>query len=153
MARPELGNRHECEACGSKFYDLLRPEPICPKCGQIVDVSGGTKKPAAKKKAEPAEPEIDATNEEETVDIDVDASGVFDEDEDDDGVEEVNLSEENAEAMLGQLSANENGDDEVVPGSGAMDDIEDDDDFGTDVSYASGDDDESSDDEDESEDE
>ena len=150
MARPELGNRHECEACGAKFYDLLRPEPACPKCGHVVDASGGTKKPAPKK-TKPVEPELDAANEEETVDIDVDASGIFDEDEDDDGVEEVNLSEENAEAMLGQLSASENGDDEVVPGNGAMDDIDDDNDFDTDVSYASGDDDESSDDEEESE--
>ena len=150
MARPELGNRHECEACGAKFYDLLRPDPACPKCGHVVDTSGGAKKPAPKK-TKPTKPKLEAANEEETVDIDVDASGVFDEDEDDDGVEEVNLSEENAEAMLGQLSANENGDDEVVPGSGAMDDINDDDDFDTDVSYASGDDDESSDDEEESE--
>lgn len=30
---PDLGNRHDCYNCGAKFYDLGRPEPLCPKCG------------------------------------------------------------------------------------------------------------------------
>ena len=30
---PDLGNKFECYSCGSKFYDLGRPDPICPKCG------------------------------------------------------------------------------------------------------------------------
>ena len=30
---PELGNKYECFSCGSKFYDLGRADPICPKCG------------------------------------------------------------------------------------------------------------------------
>jgi len=30
---PELGTKHECFHCGAKFYDLGKPEPICPKCG------------------------------------------------------------------------------------------------------------------------
>jgi uncharacterized protein (TIGR02300 family) len=32
MAR-DLGVRYVCFNCGGKFYDLHRPEPICPKCG------------------------------------------------------------------------------------------------------------------------
>ncbi len=28
-----LGTRHGCLSCGTKFYDLNRPEPRCPKCG------------------------------------------------------------------------------------------------------------------------
>ncbi|MEE8581798.1 MAG: FYDLN acid domain-containing protein [Myxococcota bacterium] len=28
-----LGTKYECFACSAKFYDLNRPEPICPKCG------------------------------------------------------------------------------------------------------------------------
>lgn len=27
-----LGGKHQCFACGAKFYDLNRPEPVCPKC-------------------------------------------------------------------------------------------------------------------------
>jgi uncharacterized protein (TIGR02300 family) len=30
---PELGNKFECFSCGAKFYDLGKPEPVCPKCG------------------------------------------------------------------------------------------------------------------------
>ena len=30
---PELGNKYECFSCGAKFYDLGKPEPVCPKCG------------------------------------------------------------------------------------------------------------------------
>jgi hypothetical protein len=33
LVKPGLGGRWECYSCGSKFYDLGRPEPTCPKCG------------------------------------------------------------------------------------------------------------------------
>jgi uncharacterized protein (TIGR02300 family) len=29
----ELGSKHECPNCASKFYDLGRSEIVCPKCG------------------------------------------------------------------------------------------------------------------------
>lgn len=29
----DLGNKYECFSCGAKFYDMGRPDPICPKCG------------------------------------------------------------------------------------------------------------------------
>jgi hypothetical protein len=32
-ARTELGLKYVCFSCGAKFYDLNRPEPLCPKCG------------------------------------------------------------------------------------------------------------------------
>jgi uncharacterized protein (TIGR02300 family) len=32
MAKPELGLKRICVACGAKFYDLLRAPAICPKC-------------------------------------------------------------------------------------------------------------------------
>jgi hypothetical protein len=31
--KSKLGNRYQCFQCGLKFYDLNRPEPLCPKCG------------------------------------------------------------------------------------------------------------------------
>jgi hypothetical protein len=33
IIKPGLGGRWECYGCGSKFYDLGKPDPICPKCG------------------------------------------------------------------------------------------------------------------------
>ncbi|MDP2304573.1 MAG: FYDLN acid domain-containing protein [Pseudomonadota bacterium] len=31
--KSKLGKRFQCFQCGLKFYDLNRPEPLCPKCG------------------------------------------------------------------------------------------------------------------------
>lgn len=33
MAAKDLGNKFVCFKCGTKFYDLKKPEPVCPKCG------------------------------------------------------------------------------------------------------------------------
>ena len=30
--RSRLGSKWECFSCGAKFYDLNKPEPLCPKC-------------------------------------------------------------------------------------------------------------------------
>ena len=30
---PELGKKYECFHCHTKFYNLGKPEAICPKCG------------------------------------------------------------------------------------------------------------------------
>lgn len=29
-----LGGKHTCFACSAKFYDMNRPEVVCPKCGE-----------------------------------------------------------------------------------------------------------------------
>jgi len=33
MAKPELGLKRTCVACGAKFYDMTRQPALCPKCG------------------------------------------------------------------------------------------------------------------------
>jgi hypothetical protein len=30
---PELGKKYTCYSCHTKFYDLGKPMPLCPKCG------------------------------------------------------------------------------------------------------------------------
>ncbi len=56
----ELGTRHECEECGTKFYDLGNSEIRCPKCSWNPDepkvdleaaAEGPGEKKATKKKA------------------------------------------------------------------------------------------------------
>ncbi len=42
----DLGTKHVCFNCATKFYDLKKPVPACPKCG--VDQRS---KPAAAPKA------------------------------------------------------------------------------------------------------
>jgi uncharacterized protein (TIGR02300 family) len=33
VAKPELGNRHQCNRCGARFFDLNKSPITCPKCG------------------------------------------------------------------------------------------------------------------------
>ncbi len=35
MAKPELGNKHQCQNCGARFFDLNKTPITCPKCGAI----------------------------------------------------------------------------------------------------------------------
>ncbi|HTR16038.1 MAG TPA: TIGR02300 family protein [Acetobacteraceae bacterium] len=32
MAKPELGTKRVCVACGTRFYDLTHSPAVCPKC-------------------------------------------------------------------------------------------------------------------------
>lgn len=33
MPAKDLGTKYACFKCGTKFYDLKKPDPLCPKCG------------------------------------------------------------------------------------------------------------------------
>jgi uncharacterized protein (TIGR02300 family) len=33
MPAKDLGLKYVCFKCGTKFYDLKKPDPVCPKCG------------------------------------------------------------------------------------------------------------------------
>ena len=50
MAKKKLGNKYVCYQCGCKFYDLSRPQPICPKCGANQH-EGPKRRPSAPPKA------------------------------------------------------------------------------------------------------
>jgi uncharacterized protein (TIGR02300 family) len=69
MAR-DLGTKYICYKCGTKFYDLKKPVPACPKCGadqRDAPVAKSTSARAAKvvPTKEPEEAEIPATEDEE----------------------------------------------------------------------------------------
>ncbi len=69
MAR-DLGTKYICYKCGTRFYDLKKPAPTCPKCGadqRDAPVAKPTSGRAAKALAakEPEEAEIPATEDEE----------------------------------------------------------------------------------------
>lgn len=32
MAKPELGEKHTCVSCGTRFFDLGKQPVVCPKC-------------------------------------------------------------------------------------------------------------------------
>lgn len=33
MPAKDLGNKFVCFKCNAKFYDMKKPDPVCPKCG------------------------------------------------------------------------------------------------------------------------
>jgi len=33
MPAKDLGTKFLCYKCSTKFYDLRKPDPVCPKCG------------------------------------------------------------------------------------------------------------------------
>jgi len=35
VGKPELGNKHHCQNCGTRFFDLHKSPTTCPKCGAI----------------------------------------------------------------------------------------------------------------------
>lgn len=82
-----LGKKYTCHSCSTKFYDLNKPEKICPKCR-----ADQTQKPTGKQKGRASKvSEYDITEDEiaevpdelidETEEIEIDEETVIDEEE------------------------------------------------------------------------
>lgn len=56
MPAKDLGSKHVCFKCSTKFYDLKKPDPICPKCGS--DQREATAKPEGRRSRLSAVPKI-----------------------------------------------------------------------------------------------
>jgi uncharacterized protein (TIGR02300 family) len=56
MPAKELGTKHVCFKCGTRFYDLKKSPPVCPKCGADQRESPAVKAPAAEKRRPPPRP-------------------------------------------------------------------------------------------------
>lgn len=73
MPAKDLGTKHTCYKCGTKFYDLKKPEPLCPKCGADQRQSPALRAPGERRKPAPKpapvavveEPEVEAELDEE----------------------------------------------------------------------------------------
>ena len=76
--RSNLGRRYTCFSCACKFYDLGRPDALCPKCGtdQVDDpapdprVAAMAASKAAAKKAKAAAPDPKAKEKDSPSDTD-----------------------------------------------------------------------------------
>jgi uncharacterized protein (TIGR02300 family) len=74
MAAKDLGQKYTCFKCSTKFYDLRKPIPVCPKCGvdqremPVVKASSRKSAPKAVEEAETEAPELDEELEKEEED-------------------------------------------------------------------------------------
>jgi len=103
--KARLGERWICFSCAAKFYDLNKPEPLCPKCGSNQHESPLFKKPkrakkATKKAARPPAPieddyERDVGNsDDDDVDESDDLSMVGDNDDEELDLDDLEMTEE-----------------------------------------------------------
>lgn len=62
---PELGDKHTCADCETKYYDLGRADATCPKCGsanRVIDDEIATvpaRAPRTKSQPKPEAPDDD----------------------------------------------------------------------------------------------
>ena len=56
MPAKDLGTKHVCFKCGAKFYDLKKPEALCPKCGADQRQSPANRPAPEPRKSRPAAP-------------------------------------------------------------------------------------------------
>jgi uncharacterized protein (TIGR02300 family) len=73
MPAKDLGTKHLCFKCGTRFYDLRKPVLICPKCGTDQRESTAAKgPPPAEKRVRAARPVEPTVEEAEVADADLD---------------------------------------------------------------------------------
>jgi len=87
MPAKDLGTKHVCFKCGTKFYDLRKPETVCPKCGADQKDSPANRPapeprrsrlaavPKAPEPAEPEAPEAEEAEDLESFDDDEEVAG------------------------------------------------------------------------------
>lgn len=63
MPAKDLGVKHVCWKCGTKFYDLKKADPVCPKCGSDPRQAPQTKAPPAQERRRAASREKERTEE------------------------------------------------------------------------------------------
>lgn len=100
MAKSSIGDKQVCPDCESKFFDLGRKPPTCPKCGAVVEVVKVTAKakskpvpvpeavPAPVKKAPESDDDEDEVDPDLELVEDIEDDLAEDEDEADDEEEE-----------------------------------------------------------------
>ena len=67
MAKPELGAKHQCQQCATKFFDLNRDPILCPKCGAVFQALPASRAPvrtvapvvASESEVEPENPGVE----------------------------------------------------------------------------------------------
>jgi uncharacterized protein (TIGR02300 family) len=58
MPAKDFGTKFVCFKCSTKFYDMKKPDPICPKCGADQREAAATKASESRRSRLAAVPKI-----------------------------------------------------------------------------------------------
>ena len=105
MAKPELGLKRVCVACGTKFYDLTKQPAICPKCGTEQPADQPRARRPGGNVAEEKRPKKPAPG---TDDPDVEVEGA-EEEADEDVLEDTSELEDDADAIGTDIEVEQEG--------------------------------------------
>jgi len=87
MPAKDLGLKLTCWKCGTKYYDLKKPNPVCPKCGADPRQAPVVKppSPAERRRAKEAEPIEEVAEIVEEADLEEEVEDVADEETEETG--------------------------------------------------------------------
>ncbi|QHI96324.1 TIGR02300 family protein [Aristophania vespae] len=90
MAKAELGLKRTCVECNSRFYDLNRVPPVCPKCGATQPVNNSRLKNRDDDLSDDKERKLTQDEHENDLDVDLDTG----DDDDDDVITDDDLDDD-----------------------------------------------------------
>ncbi|WP_198377262.1 TIGR02300 family protein [Neoroseomonas rubea] len=109
MAKPDLGLKRSCVACGARFYDLARSPAVCPKCN--------TEQPAEQprvRRAAAAPPPVDEKLKKRAAAPELEGDDIEVEDvEGDEAIEDAEELEDDAEAIAEDIEVEADRDEET----------------------------------------
>jgi len=104
VAKSSIGDKQVCPDCESKFFDLGKKPPTCPKCGAVIEVVKVKAKPKAKPVPEPVPVPAPVKKAPESDEDEVDPDLDLVEDIDDDLVEDVEDDDEEDKGLMEDAS-------------------------------------------------
>lgn len=75
MTKPEWGTKRTCQSCSTRFYDMKKKQPVCPKCDAKFELDNSPKSRRARLAAEEAAKKAKKAKPEDIEDIAVNAEG------------------------------------------------------------------------------
>jgi uncharacterized protein (TIGR02300 family) len=106
LAKPEWGTKRICPSCGTRYYDLMREQVICPKCSTPYDPEAFLKARRSRPVA-PIEKELAPVGDEADVELETEEAEVV---EDGEALPLADADEEEEEELI--EDASELGEDE-----------------------------------------
>ena len=112
MAKPEWGTKRICPSCGTRYYDLLREQVVCPRCSTPFDPEAFLKARRARPQA-PIEKEIEPAGAEE-LDTEIETEEVDEAEEEAVAIEDADEEEEELIEDASELGEDEDDMAEVI---------------------------------------